>query len=280
MQEFEKVKDLKAYINKEKSEGKTIGFVPTMGALHSGHLSLVEIAKKESDIVVVSIFVNPTQFNDPKDLENYPRTLENDLLLLKKCNTSAVFYPSKETIYPEKDTRLFSIGKIGEVMEGAFRPGHFNGVMQVVSRLFDIVEPDKAFFGEKDFQQIAVIKAMLKITKQEVNIVSCPIHRADNGLALSSRNALLSTYQLEVAPIIYKTLKQSLSMSKERSPRQIIEWVTNEINKHEELRVEYFDIVDRDSLQSISNWDESSSVQGCITVYCGGVRLIDNIRYK
>lgn len=277
---FENIEEISHYIDCEKKGGKTVGFVPTMGALHDGHISLVKIARKESDIVVVSIFVNPTQFNDPKDLEKYPRTVDKDLMFLEANGVDVVFLPSVETMYPVKDERVFDVGSVCEVMEGIHRPGHFNGVMQVVSKLFDIVKPNKAFLGEKDFQQIAVIRAMLKITKQDVDIVSCPIYRAENGLALSSRNSLLSQDQLSQAPNIYKSLQNSLSMCGKYSPKEVINKVTEELNSQEFFRVEYFEIVNADTLLPVNSWDDCEHIQGCITVYCGEIRLIDNIKYK
>lgn len=274
------IEEVDNFITKAKKEKRSIGFVPTMGALHQGHLSLVKKAIEDTDIVVVSIFVNPTQFNDPNDLKNYPRTLKADLSLLRPLGVNAVFCPEVSTIYPEKDERTFDVGQVAEVMEGQYRPGHFLGVIQVVSKLFDIVKPDKAFFGEKDFQQIAVIRAMLKITKQPVEIISCPIFRAENGLALSSRNTLLDSKQLSIAPQIYQTLQESIKKYPESSPKEVIHYVTDIINSIDGLQVEYFDIVDADSLQSVSTWDEATAIQGCITVYCGKIRLIDNIKYK
>lgn len=277
---FDNIEEISRYVDGERKNGKTIGFVPTMGALHDGHISLVKRAKEESDIVIVSIFVNPTQFNDPKDLEKYPRTVDADLSLLERNGVGAVFVPDVDTMYPEVDERVFDVGSVCEVMEGKHRPGHFNGVMQVVSKLFDIVKPDKAFFGEKDFQQIAVIRAMLKLTKQNVEIVSCPIYRSESGLALSSRNTLLSEEQLSESPKIYKALKDSTEMCGRYSPDEVIRMVTETLNSHRFFTVEYFEIVDAETLLPVTNWDDSEHIQGCITVYCGDVRLIDNIKYK
>ena len=209
MQFFNTKKELLAVLEIYRNEGKVIGFVPTMGALHEGHLSLVKDSKKNSDITVVSIFVNPTQFNDPEDLKRYPRTLEKDLDLLKSVNCDLVFAPSVEEIYPEPDTRKFDFGYLESIMEGAKRPGHFNGVGQVVSRLFDIVQPHKAFFGMKDFQQVAIIKNMVKQLNYSVEIISCPIVREENGLAKSSRNTLLEENYKKNAPHIYATLKKA-----------------------------------------------------------------------
>ena len=250
-----------------------------MGALHAGHLSLVRRALSECDRCIVSVFVNPTQFNDPRDLETYPRTLEADSTLLASVGASALFAPEVSTIYPKEDTRTFDVGAVAEVMEGRYRPGHFNGVMQVVSRLFDIVRPDCAYFGEKDFQQIAVIRAMVRLIGSPVEIIACPIVREADGLALSSRNVRLSAEERREAPQIYRILSESRSWAKEMSPQQVIERVTEQINAVPHLRVEYFEIVDTDSLQPIASWSDSPAPHGCITVFCGEVRLIDNIAY-
>lgn len=262
--------------------GNTIGFVPTMGALHEGHLSLVREAQKENAIVVVSIFVNPTQFNDPKDLERYPRTLEKDVNLLDTLGGEIiVFAPAVEDIYPEgTEAEPMDVGAVAKVMEGKHRPGHFEGVMQVVRRLFEIVKPGRAYFGEKDFQQLAVIQEMVKRYHLGVEIVRCPIYREPDGLAMSSRNTLLSPEERAIAPKIYQALEKSQSLSREKSVAEIIQWVTQEIEQEEALKVEYFEIVDRDTLEAISSWDEVEHVQGCITVFDGIIRLIDNIPYR
>ena len=276
---YKSIEDLQAFVEAERAKGLRIAFVPTMGALHAGHLSLVRRALSECDRCIVSVFVNPTQFNDPRDLETYPRTLEADSTLLASVGASALFAPEVSTIYPEEDTRTFDVGAVAEVMEGRYRPGHFNGVMQVVSRLFDIVRPDCAYFGEKDFQQIAVIRAMVRLIGSPVEIIACPIVREADGLALSSRNVRLSAEERREAPQIYHILSESRSCAKEMSPQQVIERVTEQINAVPQLRVEYFEIVDTDSLQPIASWSDSPAPHGCITVYCGEVRLIDNIAY-
>ena len=276
---YKSIEDLQAFVEAERAKGLRIAFVPTMGALHAGHLSLVRRALSECDRCIVSVFVNPTQFNDPRDLETYPRTLEADSTLLASVGASALFAPEVSTIYPEEDTRTFEVGAVAEVMEGRYRPGHFNGVMQVVSRLFDIVRPDCAYFGEKDFQQIAVIRAMVRLIGSPVEIIACPIVREADGLALSSRNVRLSTEERREAPQIYRILSESRSWAKDMSPQQVIERVTEQINAVPHLRVEYFEIVDTDSLQPIASWSDSPAPHGCITVYCGEVRLIDNIAY-
>ena len=257
-----------------------IGFVPTMGALHAGHRSLVEKARKECKVVVVSVFVNPTQFNDKNDLRNYPRTPEADAALLEAAGADFVLMPSVEEIYPEPDTRIFDFGQIDKVMEGATRPGHFNGVAQVVSRLFDMVQPAKAYFGEKDFQQIAVIKAMVEQLGIEVEIVECPIIRDTDGLALSSRNTLLDEAHRAAAPHIYEVIKQCEAKSAEMTPAQLTEWVVSEVEKSPYLKVIYFQAVDALSLQQVKEWSESPRIQGCIAVQAGDIRLIDNVKIK
>ena len=278
MKLFTSVRALRAELEQVDAAG--IGFVPTMGALHAGHRSLVERARKENDVVAVSVFVNPTQFNDRNDLHRYPRTPEADARLLEEAGADLVLMPSVEEIYPEPDTRQFDFGQIDKVMEGATRPGHFNGVAQVVSRLFDIVRPARAYFGEKDFQQIAVIRNMVKSEGFDLEIVACPIRRADDGLALSSRNALLSDDQRRRAPQIYAALKESVEYSKSHGVRETHDFVCSRINAIEEMEVEYFEIVDGRTLLPVEEWEESPWIVGCITVYNGRVRLIDNIAYR
>jgi len=272
--------DLKDYLQKERQLNKRIGFVPTMGALHAGHMSLVNVCVKENDITVVSIFVNPTQFNDKRDLETYPRTLDSDCLLLEQAGCDYVFIPSEEEMYPEPDNREFDFGTISQVMEGAHRPGHFNGVAQIVSKLFYAVEPDNAYFGEKDFQQIAVIRAMCKQLAIPVNIHACPILRESDGLALSSRNIRLTSEQRQKAPLIACTLKESTNFVAEKNVQEVVDYVVDTINKEPDMCVEYYEIVDGNTLESLQNWSDSDYIVGCVTVYCGKVRLIDNIQYK
>jgi pantoate--beta-alanine ligase len=257
-----------------------VGFVPTMGALHAGHRSLVERARKENETVVVSVFVNPTQFNDKGDLKRYPRTPEADAALLEAAGADLVLMPSVEEIYPEPDTRQFDFGEVDKVMEGATRPGHFNGVAQVVSRLFDIVSPAKAYFGEKDFQQIAVIKAMVRQLGLTVEIVECPIIRDEDGLALSSRNTLLTPEHRAAAPHIYEVIKQCAEKAQELSPAELTAWVTAEVENNPLLKVIYFQAVDALSMQQVQSWEESERVQGCIAVQAGDIRLIDNVKIK
>ena len=273
------INELKGYLVDSKRNGKRIGLVPTMGALHKGHLSLVERCVRENDICVVSVFVNPTQFNDKHDLETYPRTLEADCALLESAGCDFVFAPSVAEMYPEPDTRTFAFGTVMQVMEGAKRPGHFHGVAQVVSKLFYIVEPDNAYFGEKDFQQIAVIRAMVKQLQIPVQINACPIVREADGLALSSRNTRLTPALRQKAPLIARTLQESKALAATKSVREVIDYVVNTLNADPDLEVEYYEIVDGDSLVSIQDWKDTSYAVGCVTVYCGEVRLIDNIKY-
>ena len=257
-----------------------IGFGPTMGALHAGHRSLVERARRECATVVVSVFVNPTQFNDKTDLKNYPRTPEADLRLLEEVGADYVFMPSVEEVYPEPDTRTFDFGMIDKVMEGATRPGHFNGVAQVVSRLFDLVKPAKAYFGEKDFQQIAVIREMVRQLRIPVEIIPCPIVRGEDGLALSSRNTLLDTDHRTAAPYIYKVLKAAVEKSHQTTPDQLAAWVTAQVESNPLLKVIYFQVVDAATMQQVRTWEESPAIQGCIAVQAGDIRLIDNIKLR
>ena len=265
-----------------RKQGKKIGLVPTMGALHEGHASLVRRCVKENDITVVSVFLNPTQFNDKNDFERYPRNLEADCRLLESCGADYVFAPSVEEMYPTPDTRHFDFPPITTVMEGAHRPGHFNGVCQVVSRLFYIVKPDRAYFGEKDWQQIAVIKRLVAYLNLKVQIVECPVVREKDGLAMSSRNTLLTPEERTLAPNIYRVLTESKEYAKTHSVDQTHDWVVEKINGIDGLKEEYFSIVNGDTLLDVHSWDDASDISGCITVYCGKtpIRLIDHIQYK
>ena len=282
MKVFEKIVDLQNQLFEDRKQGKEIGLVPTMGALHEGHASLVRRSVAENGITVVSVFVNPTQFNDKNDLKNYPRTLEADCQLLETCGADYVLAPSVEEMYPTPDTRQFEYPPVSTVMEGAHRPGHFNGVCQVVSRLFYIVKPTRAYFGEKDWQQIAVVKAMVRHLGITVQIVECDIVRDKDGLAKSSGNTLLSKDERAIAPHIYKALKASIDYAKKHTVQETHDKVVSDINSIDGLDVEYFSIVDGNTLQDIKSWDETPYVVGCITVYCGKtpIRLIDHIKYK
>ena len=283
MQLIKSIAELEQYIANLRNENKTIGFVPTMGALHEGHLQLVRRAVAENDVAVVSVFVNPTQFNDKNDLAKYPRTLEADAALLESVGCMAVFAPEANEFYTEEEmnsTFQFDFAGLDEVMEGKFRPGHFNGVVQVVSKLFRLVKPTRSYFGEKDFQQLAIIRHMVRTMGFDVEIVGCPIVREESGLARSSRNMLLSEAERAVAANIHAVLKESTSFYSMTTVQELHDATIAAINRHEGLEVEYYDIVNGDTLQSIEKWEDADYVVGCITVYCGSVRLIDNIRFK
>lgn len=276
------VKHLDEIVDKARTQGLSIGLVPTMGALHAGHRSLVERARRENDIVVVSVFVNPTQFNNAEDLRTYPRTEEADCAMLEDCGVDYAFVPSVEEVYPEPDTRVFDLGPVAEVMEGAMRPGHFNGVAQIVSKLFALVRPTRAYFGEKDFQQIAVIKRMVELEGFNLQIVPCPIVREDDGLALSSRNVRLNDEARAIAPKIHYLLEQSVNLKAQGlQPEEVAARTLEAINDIDGLETEYYQIVDALTMQPIKRWEDAGvdGAVGCVTVYCGGVRLIDNIRY-
>lgn len=260
--------------------GASIGFVPTMGALHQGHISLIERCVAENDCCVASVFVNPTQFNDPKDLETYPRTPEADARMLEQAGCDVLFMPSVEEVYPTPDTRRFSFGPLESVMEGAFRPGHFNGVAQVVSRLFELVQPDRAYFGEKDFQQLAIIREMVAQLKLDIDIVACPIVREADGLAMSSRNKRLTPEQREKAPLIAEVLRKSRTFALDNSVEATIRYISGQLRPEDGFKLEYMAIVDGRTLQAVNDWNESDYIVGCVAVYCGPVRLIDNIVYK
>lgn len=275
------IAQLQAELQKLRSQkGTTVGLVPTMGALHEGHASLVKRSVQENDATVVSIFLNPTQFNDKTDLAKYPRTLEADCQLLQRQGATIAFAPSVEEIYPEPDNRHFSYPPTDSVMEGAMRPGHFNGVCQIVSKLFDYVQPDRAYFGEKDYQQIAVIRRMVDDLGFKLQIVPCPVIREESGLAMSSRNTLLSSDEHVIAANIYRVLKESKAQGLNVVATH--DYVVKNINAVDGLEVQYFSIVDGDTLADVQSWDDSDSVVGCITVFCGSqpIRLIDHIRYK
>lgn len=283
MKVINKTSDLQAIIEQLKNDGKSIGLVPTMGALHKGHLSLVKNSISNNDITVVSIFVNPTQFNNPNDLASYPRTVDKDLELLQTVGCDVVFAPEADDIYSksETDSRFeFDFEGLDKVMEGKFRPGHFNGVVQIVSKLFDLVRPNRAYFGEKDFQQLAIIRLMTRRYNLPIEIVPCPIVREDSGLALSSRNSLLKDNEKQVAQHIYAVLNESRQFVPQTEVEELKQCVIAAIEQKPELKVEYFDIVDGHTLKSIGKWDEFDYIVGCITVFCGNVRLIDNICYK
>ncbi len=276
--------DLQREVEACKSQGKSIGLVPTMGALHAGHASLVRRAVSENNVCVVSVFVNPTQFNNKEDLALYPRDLQRDAQLLESIGAHYVFAPSPEEMYTAEEmsgTFRFDFGGLDKVMEGKMRPGHFNGVVQVVSRLFYLVRPDRAYFGEKDFQQLAIIRFMVERSELagtfgDLRIVGCPIVREESGLAMSSRTERLSEEEKATATAIYRTLRESLKWAKTQSVREVEKRVMDTINSVEGLETEYYEIVDKTTLLPT---DTFSNAIGCVTVYCGKVRLIDNIQY-
>lgn len=285
MEIIRKVSELTDYVAAAKQRGQRIGLVPTMGAIHDGHLSLVHRSVADhNDITLVTLFVNPVQFNNPADLESYPRTEEADFRLLAQAGASAVFAPSVDEIYPEGvdalPARDFGLGTAAEVMEGKHRPGHFEGVARIVSRLFELSRADRAYFGEKDFQQIAVIRNMTAHLQLPVEIVACPIKREADGLAMSSRNALLTPEQRALAPEIHQALTYSVEYSRDHSVRATHDTVVERLDAIPGFKVEYFEIVDARTLLPIDEWEESPWVVGCITVYNGKVRLIDNITYR
>ena len=289
MNTYTTVAALTAAIEQAKKEHKTIGLVPTMGALHEGHLSLVNRARKENDIVVVSVFVNPIQFNNQEDLAKYPRTVDADLEKLTAAGADIAFVPSVEEMYPEKVETVYHFGPLEEVMEGPRRPGHFSGVAVVVRRLFDLTQPDRAYFGEKDFQQIAIIRNLLEQIKYPIELVPCPIVRADDGLALSSRNMRLSPEARAIAPNIYATLQQAVEMSEYEDVESVQLWVMDTLSSFHEVNgldeklsfdPEYFEIVNDITLQPLDNWDDAEGIVGCIAVWLDGVRLIDVIRFR
>ena len=277
-------KDLQQVVATCKKEGKTIGLVPTMGALHAGHASLVKRAVKDNDVCIVSVFVNPTQFNNKEDLAKYPRDIERDAKLLSEIGAHYVFAPTPEEMYSTEEmntTFQFDFAGLDKVMEGKMRPGHFNGVVQVVSRLFYLSQPDKAYFGEKDFQQLAIIHHMVEHSSMagtfgKLQIIDCPIVREESGLALSSRNERLSYAEKQTALAISKTLFASLEWSKISSVQEVQQRVIDTINAVPGLEVEYYEIVDQSTLLPT---DIFTHAIGCVTVYCGPVRLIDNIKY-
>ena len=282
MKIFDNIVDLQNELFSLRKANKKIGLVPTMGALHQGHASLVKQCVADNDITIVSVFLNPTQFNDPKDLERYPRTFEEDCKILNEVGADIVFAPTPKEMYPTPDNRHFEFPPTSTVMEGAKRPGHFNGVCQVVSRLFYITKPHNAYFGEKDWQQICVIKQLVKYLNLDINIIECPIIREESGLAMSSRNALLTSEERAIAANIYRILKESVTKKDSLSVGELQQEVINSINAIDQLEVEYFEIVDGNTLETIHSWNDSPYIVGCITVYCGAtpIRLIDHIKYK
>ncbi len=267
------------WVKQAKAAGKSIGFFPTMGALHAGHLALAEQAKRENDLVVCSIFVNPIQFNNPEDLNKYPRTLETDLEQLRSIHCDAVFCPDEKEMYPGPETKVYDFGHLDKVMEGRFRQGHFNGVAIVVKKLFDVVEPHRAYFGQKDYQQLQIIKALVKKEAMDVEVIPCATVREPDGLAMSSRNARLTSAQRQEAGKIYKVLNAAREMYPGQTVSTIEKWATQEINASPELETEYFQIVDAESLLPAGEDFPNNELVACVAVYAGEVRLIDNLLF-
>jgi len=273
---FTKIAELKGFLKQIKSAGQSVGFVPTMGALHNGHISLIAISKKACNITVCSIFVNPTQFNDKDDLKRYPRMPEKDAAFLEKAGCDVLFMPSVEEVYPTKKKEIYDFGYLNTVLEGKYRPGHFNGVAQVVKRLFEIVEPDKAFFGSKDYQQVMIIKALVKQMHSDIEIVNCPILREEDGLAMSSRNTLLSEEERHTAALIPKIMEVAKQLALVKGVNEAKHFVNKEVERFEDMKLEYFEICDID-LKEISKIEPSVKAIALIAVFVGKIRLIDNI---
>jgi len=279
MKIFNTRQELKSYLTAQKERNKTIGFVPTMGALHQGHLSLIKKAKRKNDIVVVSIFVNPTQFDKKEDLTNYPKTIENDTKLLESVSCDVLFFPSVEEIYEDHiSSEKFDFDGLEHQMEGKFRQGHFDGVGTIVKTLFEIVTPNKAYFGQKDFQQLQIIKKMVKKHRLNVKVKGCAIFREEDGLAMSSRNTRLSKEQRIAAPFVYKILKKVRKKFSTDTTDEITEWVAHQFKKHPFLDLEYFTIADEKTLETIKNKESNKKNRAFIAVFAGEIRLIDNIR--
>ncbi len=278
MKVYNFIVDIQRFVEEKHNLGLKVGFVPTMGALHEGHISLINRAKKENDIVVCSVFVNPIQFNNPTDLEKYPRTPENDIAKLEQAGCDAVFMPSVEEMYPEKVEEHHDFGDLERVMEGACRPGHFNGVAIVVHKLFSIVNPDRAYFGEKDFQQLAIIKKMVGNLNLKLEIVPCQIIRENDGLAMSSRNVRLNEAERAIAPKIFATLNDAISKKDVMSPSEMKDYALDRYSEIKEFDVEYVEITDETNLKSLENWNECEHARIFVALQLGPVRLIDNVR--
>jgi len=272
------IKLLRTFIVKSKTAGHSIGFVPTMGALHEGHLELMRRAKRENDMLVVSIFVNPIQFNNKEDLKKYPRTMEQDSFMLESVGCDLLFAPDVAEMYPEPIPDQYNFGLLAEVMEGASRPGHFNGVAIVVRKLLEIVQPDKAYFGEKDFQQLAIIQQLVKMIALPVEIISCPIVREKDGLAMSSRNRRLTETERFVAPVIFRTLERAVKLNTVLSPEELKNWITYKFKSQPKFKIDYVEIADSTHLQPVKHWNDVNGVHVFVAVFLGNVRLIDNMR--
>ncbi len=279
MKSFSLIKEIQAALKKERSRSKSIGFVPTMGALHEGHLSLIRQSEEENDITVSSIFVNPIQFNNPQDLIKYPRTLKADLALLESAGCDYVFNPEVKEMYPvEPDgSPVKDFGQLEKVMEGKFRPGHFKGVAIIVKKLFDIIQPDTAYFGKKDYQQLMIIHSMVDQLKLPIEVIGCPIIREPDGLAMSSRNMQLSIGERKIAPLIFQVLTKTKQKAGNMPVKDLKSWAIKKLTAEPTFTVEYFEIVDKQTLLPLDSWKKKDNALACTAVYLGGVRLIDNI---
>lgn len=271
-----KITDVQQYIAEFKLKNKTIGFVPTMGALHQGHISLIEISKKQTDITVCSIFVNPTQFNNQSDLKHYPRTPEADILLLEAAGCDVLYMPEVKDIYPENDIRKFGFGYLDTILEGAHRPGHFNGVGQVVSILLEGVQPHKAFFGSKDYQQVMVVKDLVKQLQIPVEIIPCPILREPDGLAMSSRNTRLSAEERKIAALIPKMMKEAVELIKQKGIDAAKQFIIQEVSEVKEMNLDYYEVCNADTLEPMTEFNSKQQTVSLIAVFVGNIRLIDN----
>lgn len=279
MQVFHTIHDIRKALKQYQEEGKSIGFIPTMGALHQGHISLIQRSTQQNDITVCSIFVNPIQFNNPNDLTSYPRKLNEDAGMLSEAGCDFIFAPEVDEMYPEPDQTIFDFGNLDKVMEGAFRPGHFRGVAIVVNKLLHIIAPQRAYFGEKDFQQLTIIRKLVETHNLPVEIIGCPIIREDDGLAMSSRNTLLTVQQRAIAPFIRQTLLKASNMAPTHTPEQITHWITDTFQENPDFILEYFQIVDQSTLEPATSWNSPGQI-GCIATYLGKIRLIDNILFN
>jgi len=279
MHVFKKISELNLYLSPFRNQHKVVGFVPTMGALHSGHLELIRKCKNDCDLTVCSIFINPLQFNNREDFVNYPVSIAQDISLLENAGCDVLFSPSEKEVYPEENKSVYDFEGLADTMEGKYRPGHFNGVAVVVKRLFDIVQPQKAYFGIKDYQQLQIIKKMVSIHHLAVEIVPCPIVRESDGLAMSSRNRRLTNEERKIAPMIYRIIQQSASKSKEMAPSKLKDWIYKQFNEINQMQLEYYELVDANTLQPVHTWTSGQEVVACVAVYLGSVRLIDNVSF-
>jgi len=276
MRVFDKINELKEYLAIQKEKGLNVGFVPTMGALHQGHISLIDISRKETDITVCSIFVNPTQFNNKADLTHYPRTPETDIALLQKAGCDALYMPDVKDVYPENDKRTFTFGYLDTILEAAHRPGHFNGVGQVVSILLEGIKPDKAYFGSKDYQQVMVVKSLVKQLNLAVEIIACPILREPDGLAMSSRNTRLNAQERLVAAFVPKMMQEAINLVKSTGIDAAKDYITNYVKEQPLMKLDYYEVCDAETLEPLTSFDASQKAISLIAVFVGNVRLIDN----